>query len=367
MRKFKIHSKRLISSILVVLMLTALIPAGTVFVNAATSFYYKYNPDYKNPQYASTFMEAWNEAQTTDNGCVGILTDVSLSSTLELPAGKSITIELNGHKLNRNRITQSSSANCNVITVGEGSTLTIYGGTKVAPKPTCTLSFNYYTGSSNSSASVKNKGLITGGCNTKNGGGISIEKNGSCNLYYTAVSGNRADDGVTTIGGYGGGIALRGDYAKLNMYNSEVSYNYAEVGGGICAKDADYARITMEQTDESVTSIITRNSVSKDGGGLAVVDSDQCKIKGDSSSEDGTKKSEIKVNFADDEGGGVLLDESEAVIDGIDIGYNQAFTDGGGIYLNEDTCAVKNCNIHNNSATGKGGGFQALFLYLDKI
>ncbi len=354
MKRFRKHGKRLISAFLVILLAASLIPAGTVFVNAATNFYYKYNPDYSTPQYANSFADAWNEAQTSSNGCVGILADTNLSSTVSLPAGKSITLELNGHKLNRGRITQSSSSDCNVITVGNGSALTVYGGTKANPAPTCTNSFVYYTYSgTTSTVSVTNKGLITGGCNTKNGGGIAVEENGTCNLYYTAVSGNRADDGTFTIGGYGGGIALRGDYAKLNMHNSEVSYNYAEVGGGVCAVDSDYAKITAEYSD------ITHNIATDNGGGAAVIDSDECKIKGDSDGLAGDPKSKISINTAYKNGGGLYINKDNAVIDGFDIGYNASYNDengGGGIYLNKETCAVKNCYIYINSATTNGGG-----------
>lgn len=351
MKRFKKHSTRLISVMLAALLAASLIPAGTVFVNAATNFYYKYNPDYDDCTYVNSIEDAWTEAQSSSYGCVGILADVTLSSTLTLPAGKSITLELNGHKLNRNHLS-SASSDCNVITVGEGSTLTVYGGTKAAPQPTCTNSFNYFSGpSTTSSGSVTNMGLITGGRNSKNGGGIAVEESGTLNLYYTAVSGNRADDASLTIGGYGGGIALRGDYAKLNMHNSLISRNYAEVGGGICVRDSEYAKITSEITS------VEYNIATVDGGGLAVSgSSDECKIKGDGDCETGDRKSKFEGNSSTDEGGGIYVGSSKAVIDGFDIDYNTASDDGGGVYLNEDTCTVKNCYIYYNTASAKGGG-----------
>ena len=351
MRNVKKQSTRLISAILVVLMLTALIPAGTVFVNAVSNYYFKYTVDATTLRYADSFEKAWSEAQISENGVVGTLTDVNLSSTMSTEEGRKLTLELNGHKLNRNHLS-SSDKDCNAITVAKNSTLTVYGGTQASPKPTCSNSFTYYSGSSSTTTgSVSNMGLITGGRNTHNGGGIAIEESATCNLYYTAVSGNRADDAATTIGGYGGGIALRGNYSKLNMYNSAVSRNYAEVGGGICVVDSDYAKITTEKTD------IIYNTATKQGGGIAVVDSDECKIKGDGDSDEtNTRNSRIEGNSASQVGGGIYLEQDKSVIDGFDIDYNTSSSDGGGIYIENETCAVKNCNIYNNTASGKGGG-----------
>ncbi len=358
MKIIKSHVTRYISVVLVILMIVSLIPAGTVFVNAAeTNYYYKYNPDYTTLNYTSTFEEAWNEAQTSANGVVGILSDVTLTSTPATSKNKSLTLELNGHKLNRNKLTSGAGGDCNVINVSEGSTLTVYGGTKANPKPSSTNSFTYYSGSNTTATgTVTNKGLITGGRNTLNGGGIAVEKSGTLNLYYTAVSGNRADDGAATIGGYGGGIALRGDYAKLNMHDSEVSYNFAEVGGGVCVRDAKYTNITLERTDSSAeTSSIMHNVATDDGGGIAVSgSSDNCKIKGDGDAEQGDRKSKIEGNSATDNGGGIYLDSENVVVDGFDIDYNYA-GNGGGMYLDDETCSVKNCYLYNNNTAGDGG------------
>lgn len=357
MKDFEKHGARCISTVLSVLMLVSLIPVGTIFASAATNYYYKYNPDYTTPNYTSTFEEAWSEAQTSANGCVGILSDVTPSSTLSTPTNKRLTLELNGHKINRNKLTSSAGEDYNVINVSEGSTLTVYGGTKANPKPSCTNSFTYYSGnSSTATGTVTNKGLITGGRNTLNGGGIAVEKSGTLNLYYTAVSGNRADDGNLTIGGYGGGVALRGDYAKLNMHDSEVSYNFAEAGGGVCVRDAEYTNITLERTDSSAeTSSIMHNVATDDGGGIAVSgSSDNCKIKGDGDAEQGDRKSKIEGNSATDNGGGIYLDSENVVVDGFDIDYNYA-GNGGGMYLDDETCSVKNCYLYNNNTAGDGG------------
>ena len=358
MRKIKKHGTRFISVVLVVLMLAALIPAGTVFVNAATNYYYKYSPTYTTLNYASSFAEAWSQAQNSINGVVGILANTTISSTVSTVSGKNMTIELNGHVLNRGLINSDADKDCNVITVAKNSTLTVYGGTASAPKPTGSNSVPVWKYGSVASQIFSNKGVITGGFNTHNGGGIAIEESSTCNLYYTAVSGNRADDGTFTIGGYGGGIALRGDYAKLNMHDSEVSYNHAEVGGGICVRDAEYTTITMERTNASIeTSSVSYNVATDDGGGIAVSGSGSknTKIKGDGDGEEGDRKSFIGANSASGKGGGVYFDSDKCVIDGFDIDYNTSSSDGGGVYIYNETCAVRNCYLYNNTAAGKGG------------
>lgn len=359
MKKILRRGIQCISVLLAFLVMASLIPAGTVFVNAATSFYYKYSPTYTsttNIHYTDSFEEAWNGAQESANGCIGILANVTLTSTLSTPMNKNITIELNGHVLNRDRISSSSAKDYNVITVEQGSTLTVYGGTYSSPKPSCSNSVTVWSGGSRASKTFTNKGVITGGNNTHNGGGIAVEESGTVNLYYTAVSGNRADDGTTTIGGYGGGIALRGDYSKLNMHDSEISYNHAEVGGGICVRDAEYTNITMERTDTSAeTSSIIYNVATVDGGGIAVSgSSNNCKIKGDG--EQGNRKSRIEGNSATGDGGGIYVDSDKTVIEKFDIDYNTSSSDGGGVYLNAETCAVRNSYIYNNIASGDGGG-----------
>ena len=357
MKKTEKRCIKIISVILTALIVASLLPAGTLLAHAETNFYYKYGVNYDTRYYASTFEQAWAEAQSSANGVVGTLTNVTLSDTLTVPNGKNITLELNGNILDRGCMTASAEKDHNVITVGEGSTLTVYGGTAAAPKPSGGWTFTVWDSvSATKQYTLNNKGVITGGRNTYNGGGIAIEKNGTCNLYHTAVSGNRADDGATTIGGYGGGIALRGDYAKLNMHDSEVSYNVAEVGGGICVRDAEYTSITMERTDTAAeSSSILHNIVSKDGGGIAVSgSSDNCKIKGDGDAEQGDRKSKIEGNSATGDGGGIHLNSENVVINGFDIDYNYA-GNGGGLYLDDETCSIKNCYLYNNNTTGDGG------------
>lgn len=348
MRRVRKVIRKFISSLLVVLMLISLIPAGNLMVNAANTYYYKYSASSTYEYYASSFDAAWTAA-VNNNGVVGIRTNVTCS-TKSVPAGKKIVLELNGHVLDRGRTSSSSGKDYNVISVEEGATLTVYGGASAATAPSGSNSVKVWNGSSTMSRTVYNKGVITGGYNTHNGGGINIEKNGTLNLYYTSVTGNRADDAWNTVGGYGGGIALRGDYAKLNMYNSEVAYNYCEVGGGICVRDSEYCTVKMENTSVSF------NTATKEGGGIASSGScENFKIEGDAD-RDTSSKSRIYYNKSTDEGGGIYFDDESSVVKNMYIAFNTSSSNGGGVYMPKEKTTVKNCYIYYNTSSKKGGG-----------
>lgn len=348
MRRVRKVSRKLISSLLVILMLVSLIPVSTSLVNAANTYYYRTSVSSAYEYYASSFDAAWNAA-VNNNGVVGIRTNVTCS-TKSVPAGKKIVLELNGHVLDRGRTSSSSGKDYNVISVEEGATLTVYGGASASTAPSGSNSVTAWNGSSKYTRTVYSKGVITGGYNTHNGGGINIEKNGTLNLYYTSVTGNRADDAWNTVGGYGGGIALRGNYAKLNMYNSEVAYNYCEVGGGICVRDSEYCTIKMEN------SYVQYNTATKEGGGIASSGScSNLKIEGDAD-RDTSSKSRIYYNKSTNEGGGVYFDDESSVVKNMYIAYNTSSDNGGGVYMPKEKTTVKNCYIYSNTSSKKGGG-----------
>lgn len=339
MRRFKKHGTKIISAVLVLLMLSSLFSVGTLTASAANTYYYKYSVS-GSEYYASSFDAAWTAA-LNNNGVVGIRTNVTCS-TKSVTSNKNITLELNGYVLNRGRINSDSATDYNVISVEEGATLTVNGGTSSGRSVTVwksgsTVSRTFY------------KGVITGGRNGHNGGGINIEKNATLNLNSTAVVGNRADDQWNTIGGYGGGIALRGDYAKLNMDNSDVSFNHAEVGGGICVRDSEFATITMKN------STINYNTATKEGGAVANSgDSENFKIKGDSNNT--TTKSTMQGNSASNQGGGIYFGCESSVAIGVGLNSNTSSSAGGGVYMPKEKCSVQNCRIVNNTASGNGGG-----------
>lgn len=329
------------------------------------NFYYKASGDSEVTS-VSTFAEAWTAATASDEAVVGMLADVTVSSTLVVPENKSITLELNGHILDRDLMATSLTVgpeNGNVITVSEGATLTIYGGTEADPEPAgapTSRVWGYVAGDINEVSTVTDRGVITGGFSADNGGAIKIEQDASVNLYYTAVTGNRADNN-------GGGVALVGDNATLNMHDSEVSYNYADVaGGGIAVIDAANVTVTLDGGEfEDQTCTINNNTAVENGGGIAVLGSSTgCEITGDNVDQKSINNN-LASGYNPDEGnvtgmgkgGGIYIASSQCTVEGFYIHDNEAFTDGGGVYVNAKRTTVKDCWIQANvTSEGKGGG-----------
>ena len=333
MKKLKTRGRRFISLILMLLMLTTVMYTplsvsaaenGGLFGTGSGNNYYYRGPGQSSNTYVSSVEQAWN-AVTSQGGTVGILADATTSSALTVPENKNILLELNGHKLDRGLINSSSSTeNGNVIKVSDGGGLTVYGGTRDVSKPSCSSSVSVWNncGYRNSgykkTITVKDKGVITGGYTSGDGGGISVGKNASVMLNYVAVVGNRAVNG--------GGINTLGNSAIIRLYNSSVSYNYAMVnGGGISIK---------------------RDSTQFDDTG------DNCKL--DSLSD--VESNEISYNYAAN-GGGICVTNEKTKISDFKIEGNYAFVNGGGIYISDNKGAnVINCIVKNNKCSCVGGG-----------
>ena len=130
---------------------------------------------------------------------------------LHVPAGKGITIDLNGHTIDRARTEFSSGGEVFVV---EGA-LTVKDTSEGA------------------------NGKITGGYG--DGGGIAVSSGATLNLTGGNVSGNRAKNG-------GGVLVYPG--GTLNMTGGTIGQNIAEVdGGGVCAADAgDGLSSTVDMT-----------------------------------------------------------------------------------------------------------------------
>lgn len=82
----------------------------------------------QNPTVVSTDSEI-RAAIQVNNANIQLGADINLSnSTLSIPAGNTVTLDLNGHKLDRN-LTQRGQGGGQVITVRQGATLNLSNGT----------------------------------------------------------------------------------------------------------------------------------------------------------------------------------------------------------------------------------------------
>ena len=126
--------------------------------------------------------------------------DIYLSTSVVIPAGADVTIDLKGKKLDRGL--KSSVENGSVITVEKGGKLKIKDSTGY------------------------NGGMITGGASYL-GGGI-------CNYGTLIIDGGTISDNVALNDTYGfGGAVYNGDGATLSLKGGVIEYNRARIGAGV--------------------------------------------------------------------------------------------------------------------------------------
>ena len=174
--------------------------------------------------------------------------NITATAALEIPAGKTVRIDLNGYTLSRGLTSVADSG----YVIGVSGNLII----------------------DNTAATV---GRITGGYNTGNGGGICVYNTGNLTLNGGIITGNRAANGA--------GIFLH-DLAGLTVNTASITNNIASSsGGGI------YAGMVDIMLSQSAT--ISGNSASE-GGGIYIVNSGVVDLRGS-----------VTGNSASSNGGGV--------------------------------------------------------------
>ena len=247
------------------------------------------------------------------------LTAGDSDTALTIPEGKDITLDLNGHVLNRGLIAKDGTATSNdhgsvievygTLTIKDGDPSTVHNFTK--------LDSGLWVLDDNGTETVTG-GVITGGTGTKYktpyyGGGIYVADTGELIVEAGTVCGNQTQRG--------GGIAL--------LSNG----NFIMWGGNICGNVSDGSN--------------------GDGGG--VNNFGTFTMKGGS----------IEFNTSNRTGGGIY-NYSELVITGGVISNNTAKSSGGGIRGDSKNNSIScksdtnsKISITNNIAGGIGGGINA--------
>ena len=286
----------------------------------------------------------------------------NFSDRLLIRKGTTVTIDLNGHTLNRNLTI--GQHNGHVIEVLEHATLTIKDSSAVGGMP--------------------GTGKITGGY-SQFGGGIYVNKNATLNIEKGTIAGNKAKEyggGIYVLGTLnmtggtiegneastdGGGIHVA-DPGKLDLNSVTITDNYASAfGGGICLDTSKDASISNCE--------IFGNEAGKRGGGVfAGSDGKTLTISGTRingnkarwgaglASGQGTDAivisgGALSDNEASEFGGGIwvaqhtTLTARDATISG-----NKAGKYGGGGIKNQGVATLVNCTISGNSTKGSGGG-----------
>jgi uncharacterized repeat protein (TIGR02543 family) len=251
---------KIIIFILRICMITALLPIAAIRANAGTAPVIAVAFDGSNFTEYTDFSAGWNDAVGENNGAnttVKLLEDWAASSGsfgtgigfgdgtrsgagfILVPSHKSITLNLNGHSVNRNLTETQDNGEVIQINSTNGEVTNF------------TLLDSY--GESENGSGDGTSGSITGGNNSGNGGGIQTTgyfvnfiMKGGC------VSGNKAT-------GNGGGLFLNGATGGSSVISGgKVTGNSAANGGGIY----------IDEYSETYNCIIQGNTAAVYGGGI---------------------------------------------------------------------------------------------------
>jgi hypothetical protein len=350
------------------------------------------------------YSSAWAAANSGTE--IIMLQDWILTDRLVVNEGQSVTIDMNGHKIDRNL--SSSQSDGEVIYMNKKSNLTLKSS--VSAKFSIRNYLNDEKGRYYRDETIG--GMITGGASTNGGGGIHMKGGSKLTLDYVGVMGNAA----TTFSGSGGGIHTDGHDCEINLKNqSQVSFNYAlRSGGGVYISSEDNY-ITMDNSqiscnystkgggifsDDDATRIImnnhshmTSNRCEEKGGAIYFNDSYNLLKSDDSTglinsnyvygslttyggaiyyagSWTSDNQGEIQnIQFQGNQvdanaedigcGGAIYCDMKNLTITNCTFNSNMA-DDGGAVYANAKNMILDGCTIEGNSATSKGAG---VFVY----
>lgn len=325
---------------------------------------------YNNPA-TGTEVSSWTALQNAINsasngGTIVLTADVTCDNGKRLLVkDKAVTIDLNGHRIDRNNLNNKT---------GDGQVFGVMGSAKL------TIS------------DASGTGVITGG-RSHDGGGMFIEKNATVTVTGGSIQGNLADKD----GGDGGGFYVEG---TLIMTGGSIAFNTADdTGGGIYCTDTGTIQLS--------NALITGNYSDDDDGGAmnihlkdnnsyiknCTITNNRCGdnngggIRMDAKGKTLTiEKTHIEGNKADERGGGIHITRGKIEITDSFVNHNSSEDDGGGVYgesgatliavntqFNYNTTvddggavrfhgpiSLTNCKVMHNSTDNNGGG-----LYFD--
>ena len=187
-----------------------------------------------------------------DGASIKLANDIDLSnSTLSIPSGTKVTINLGGFTLDR-KLTERGEGGGQVITIREGATLNLSNGTLKG-------GWGGNAGGVSNEAGTANltNVNITGCTGDDKGGAICNLSGGMLTMKGGALTGNTSFDKDDPTGG--GGI-FNAEGATATLTDVTVTGNQAKSkgGGGIC----NYGTLTLDGCT------ITGNTCGKNGGGI---------------------------------------------------------------------------------------------------
>ncbi len=277
--------------------------------------------------------DAWNKAVSyagsTGKVVCRLGANWSHDRQLSVSGNKKLTLDLNGFYILRTRDGEETE-NGNIFTVEDGATFTIADS---RPK---SKGYDGFKG-----------GVIAGGCNDTDGGGIIVGKDASLYIEGGMLYNCYAD-------GDGGGIYIDSNAKKVDIRNCRIvsctADSFKADGGGIYICKNDFTMI-----DSSI-----EGCYSNDNGGGVVIDS-----SGSGSGNVNFKNVNFSNNIAEDYAGALAIwnfddDGDYLMFNGCNFMSNSCnSSDGGAVYI-EDTdktyTMFKHCNFMYNESAGSGGG-----------
>ena len=187
----------------------------------------------------------------TNDANISVTADIDLSnSTLSIPSNTTVTINLNGHTLDR-KLTKRGEGGGQVITVREGATLNLSNGTLKGGWG------GNAGGIANESGTVTLNNVTITGCTGDDSGGGICNLGGTLAMTGGALTGNTCNDHGDPTGGAG---IFNASGATATLTGVTVTGNrvVTKGGGGIC----NYGTLTLDGCS------ITGNTCGLNGGGI---------------------------------------------------------------------------------------------------
>lgn len=298
---------------------------------------------------------------------------------LSVPKFRNVTLDLNGHIINRKLTNDSFSYNKNgaVFYLQDYAAMTIEDSNSVTEHAGSVVNNVWYPSTSMSGLATLvtlNGGVITGGASSSDGGGVVCAKGSYFTMHGGTLAGNMTS-------GKGGGISVDASSARVIIDSGHVMFNrskehgggvYVDGGGFLALQSGDIsynmvagdyygggiysdsgASVSGYITGVSSTVAMTGGSVCHNtaqyGGGIYQDSGNVCLTGGT-----------ISDNTARKDGGGVYANGHNGTttgvhLDGASITYNYAGADGGGFYSNTSYAEIHSGTITNNTAKSKRG------------
>ena len=285
----------------------------------------------------------------------------------KIPKNKTVTLDLNGCSINRHvaNAEYDVKADGEVLIVLNGADLTIidsnpkriHSGVLKGSKE----NFQIWAEDSGGTEKIAG-GIITGGASSDGGGGITLKEDAKVTMKGGTIAGNYSSLG-------GGGVLLKNEDSRFVLDGGKILYNgaYKQKGGGVKVENGLLEIISGDICHNWASA---SSDTDGDGGGIYI----NCEstrvlyIHGANTSANGKESRSVNIsdNFAEDDGGGIYLNEGTSTIRNAAIENNTSYdggnaAGGGGIMINDDgtsasPTAITGCYINNNKTLNADGG-----------